>query len=72
MLVIALVCPAQEVEIAVNKIGVEERKTLVEVFGTVVEVAVAGIAYLFRVGIGLLKPSFVFEKVEQIGGSGPT
>ena len=44
LLVIALVCPAQEVEIAVNKIGVEERKTLVEVFGTVVEVAVAGIA----------------------------
>ena len=44
LLVVALVCPAQEVEITVDEVGIEQSEALIEGLSTVVEVAVAGIA----------------------------
>ena len=72
LLVVPLVGSTEEIKVGINEVGVEERKALIEVFGTVVEFTVTRIAQLLGVSVGLLQTAFVFEEVQQVGGSGPS
>ena len=72
MLVVPFVGSTEEIKVGINEVGVEERKALIKVFGTVVEVTVTRIAQLLGVSVGLLQTAFVFEQAEEVGGSGPS
>ena len=72
LLVVPFVGSTEEIKVGINEVGVEERKALIKVFGTVVEVTVTRIAQLLGVSVGLLQTTFVFEQAEEVGGSGPS
>ena len=62
---------AQEVEIAINQVGIEGHEFMVELATTIVELSIIGIAQLFAILVGLFQTTLAFEQVEQIVGRCP-